>query len=89
VRRRDNANILKTVYGGIIQILLDSMNANQAVDFLDESLQKLSEGKLPMEELIITKALRSNYKNPAVIAHKCLADRMAARDPGNAPSVGE
>lgn len=89
LRRRDNANILKTVYGGIIKILLESMDVNRAVDFLDESLKQLTEGHTELEELVITKALRSNYKNPGTIAHKCLADRMAARDPGNAPSVGE
>jgi hypothetical protein len=33
--------------------------------------------------------LRSNYKNPAQIAHKVLADRMGKRDPGNKPSSGD
>ena len=42
-----------------------------------------------MEKLIITKSLRSNYKNPRQIAHKVLADRMGKRDPGNKPSNGD
>jgi DNA polymerase elongation subunit (family B) len=42
-----------------------------------------------MDKLIITKSLRSGYKNPAQIAHKVLADRMGKRDPGNKPSVGD
>lgn len=89
LRRRDNANILKLVYGGMIEILLRDMDANKAVIFLDESLQRLVDNEYPQEDLVITKALRSNYKNPASIAHKVLADRMAARDPGNAPAIGE
>ena len=42
-----------------------------------------------MDKLIITKSLRSNYKNPQQIAHKVLADRIAKRDPGNKPSSGD
>ena len=42
-----------------------------------------------MDKLIITKSLRSNYKNPQQIAHKVLADRMGKRDPGNKPSSGD
>ena len=36
-----------------------------------------------------TKSLRSGYKNPQSIAHKVLADRMTARDPGNKPGPGD
>jgi DNA polymerase elongation subunit (family B) len=42
-----------------------------------------------MEKLIITKSLRSGYKNPQSIAHKVLSDRITARDPGNKPSSGD
>jgi DNA polymerase elongation subunit (family B) len=42
-----------------------------------------------MDKLIISKSLRSGYKNPAQIAHKVLADRMGKRDPGNKPSNGD
>jgi DNA polymerase elongation subunit (family B) len=42
-----------------------------------------------MDKLIITKSLRSGYKNPQSIAHKVLADRITARDPGNKPGPGD
>jgi hypothetical protein len=42
-----------------------------------------------MDKLIITKSLRSGYKNPNGIAHKVLADRITARDPGNKPGPGD
>ena len=45
--------------------------------------------KCPIEKLIITKSLRSDYKNPQQIAHKVLADRMGVRDPGNKPNTGD
>ena len=33
--------------------------------------------------------MRSGYKNPKSIAHKVLADRITARDPGNKPGPGD
>ena len=89
LKRRDNAPIVKDVYGGIIDILMKEQNIDAAVAFLREALQKLVEEKYPIEKLIITKSLRGNYKNPKQIAHKVLADRIGERDPGNKPSVGD
>mgnify|MGYP003330937421 CR=1 FL=1 len=89
LKRRDNAPIVKDIYGGVIDILMKERNIQKAIDFVDKSLNNLLEGKVPMEKLIITKSLRSGYKNPAQIAHKVLADRMGKRDPGNKPSVGD
>ena len=89
LKRRDNAPIVKDVYGGIIDILMKEKNIQKAVEFLQTSLQNIIEEKYPMDKLIITKSLRSNYKNPKQIAHKVLADRMGRRDPGNKPSSGD
>jgi DNA polymerase elongation subunit (family B) len=52
-------------------------------------LGKLKAGALPLEKLIITKSLRSGYKNPRSIAHKVLADRIGQRDQGNEPRPGD
>ena len=89
LKRRDNAPIVKDVYGGIIDILMKEKNIQKAVEFLQSSLQNIIEEKYPMDKLIITKSLRSNYKNPKQIAHKVLADRIGKRDPGNKPSSGD
>ena len=89
LKRRDNAPIVKDIYGGIIDILMKEQNINRAIEFLQNSLQNIVDEKYPMEKLIITKSLRSGYKNPQSIAHKVLADRMTARDPGNKPGPGD
>ena len=89
LKRRDNAPIVKDVYGGIIDILMKEKDIQKAVEFLQSCLQDIIEEKYPMDKLIITKSLRSNYKNPKQIAHKVLADRMGKRDPGNKPSSGD
>ena len=89
LKRRDNAPIVKDVYGGIIDILMKEKDIQKAIDFLRNSLQNVVEEKYPMDKLIITKSLRSGYKNPNSIAHKVLSDRITARDPGNKPSSGD
>jgi DNA polymerase elongation subunit (family B) len=89
LKRRDNAPIVKDVYGGIIDILMKEQDIQKAIEFLTRCLQDIVDEKCPIEKLIITKSLRSNYKNPDQIAHKVLADRMGVRDPGNKPSSGD
>ncbi len=89
LKRRDNAPIVKDIYGGCIDILMKEANIQKTIDFVDKSLQELVDKKVPMEKLIITKSLNSYYKNPLQIAHKVLADRIAARDPGNKPGSGD
>jgi DNA polymerase elongation subunit (family B) len=68
---------------------MKKQNIKEATDFLKSCLQNIVDEKYPMDKLIITKSLRSGYKNPQSIAHKVLADRITARDPGNKPSSGD
>jgi DNA polymerase elongation subunit (family B) len=89
LKRRDNANIVKQVYGGILNIILDENNVQKSIDFLNTSLQQLISGQYPLDQLVITKTLKGSYKNPQQIAHKVLADRMKERDPGSAPQVND
>ena len=89
LKRRDNAPIVKDIYGGIIDILMKEKDIQKAIAFLKSCLQDIVDEKYPMEKLVITKSLRSGYKNPNQIAHKVLADRITTRDPGNKPSPGD
>jgi DNA polymerase elongation subunit (family B) len=94
MKRRDSCDYLKDVYGDILAILMrndDSIDVKirDAVHLLDTSLVDLQHGSVSMDKLTITKALRSNYKNPQQIAHNVLAERIAKRDPGNKPKPGE
>uniref|UniRef100_A0A6C0AZ01 DNA-directed DNA polymerase n=1 Tax=viral metagenome TaxID=1070528 RepID=A0A6C0AZ01_9ZZZZ len=89
LKRRDNAPIVKDIYGGIIDILMKQQDIKKAMEFLKSCLKNIVEEKYPMDKLIITKSLRSGYKNPQQIAHKVLSDRMTARDPGNKPTSGD
>lgn len=89
LKRRDNAPIVKTIYGGVIDIIMQRQNLDESITFLKKSIQDLIDGKYPLETLIISKSLRADYKDPTRIAHKALAERMGERDPGNKPQVND
>jgi len=89
LKRRDNAPIVKDIYGGVIDILMKEKNIQKAIDYVNKCLQELIDGNVPIEKLIITKSLRSFYKNPQGVAHKVLADRISQREPGNKPTSGD
>ena len=89
LKRRDNAPIVKDVYGGVIDILMKKQSVEEAIRFLQKSLQDIVDEKVSMDKLVITKSLRSYYKNPQGIAHKVLADRIGVREPGNKPGSGD
>jgi DNA polymerase elongation subunit (family B) len=97
LRRRDNAPIVKDVYGGALDIILEEKDIGKAAEFVKTMLVKVLKAELPIDKFAITKQLRDDYKAMAknysgsatIPAHRILANRMTARDPGNAPSVGE
>jgi len=95
MKRRDNAPIVKYVYGGAIERILNPtsndvvVGVQEATRFVQEACRDLLAGKFPLTKLTITKSLRADYKDPTRIAHKVLADRIAVRDPGNKPSTSD
>ena len=89
LKRRDNAPIVKDVYGGAIDILMMEKKIQNAIIYINKCLKELVDGNVPIEKLIITKSLRSFYKNPQGVAHKVLADRIGQREPGNKPTSGD
>jgi DNA polymerase elongation subunit (family B) len=88
-KRRDYAGIVKVIYGGAIRILLSDRNPEAAANFVKEKLMDLADGKVSTTQLTLTKSLRAEYKSAVPPAHKMLAERIKARDPGNAPASGD
>jgi DNA polymerase elongation subunit (family B) len=89
LKRRDNAPIVKDVFGGALDTLLQEKDVRKAAAFVKEKLKDILDNKVPLEKFVLSKSLRDDYKNPEQIAHRVLADRMADRDPGTAPKVGD
>jgi DNA polymerase elongation subunit (family B) len=89
LKRRDSAPIVKDIYGGALDILMEERSLKNAQKFVQDSLVDVLQNKIPLDKFVITKQLRDDYKNPGQIAHRVLADRMEERDAGNKPQVGD
>lgn len=89
LKRRDNAPIVKDVFGGALDLLLDRKTVPEAAAYVQDMMTRVLKHEIPVEKFVITKQLRDDYKDPSKIAHRVLADRMKERDPGSAPAVGD
>ena len=89
LKRRDNAPIVKDIFGGALDSLMEHRNIKLAEKMVKEMLVKVMKNEYPLEKYILSKQLRDDYKNPGQIAHRVLADRMEERDAGNKPQVGD
>lgn len=99
LKRRDNAHIVKYVVGGVVDRLINTIDENgmentekgieDAFKFTEQALRDIVDGKFNKSMYVLSKTLKSNYKNRSSIAHAVLADRIAERDPGNAPESND
>jgi DNA polymerase elongation subunit (family B) len=89
LKRRDNANIVKCIVGGVIDQMMYKKDIKAAVKFVKKELINVLNGKYTMDKFVITKTLKFKYAQPTKIAHKVLADRMTERDKGSAPQVND
>ncbi len=97
LKRRDNAKIVKIVVGGIVDYILNGkpgetciQDRNKgAIEYTRMLVKKILRGEFPIDKYIVSKTLRSTYKNRSGIVHAVLADRIGERDPGNKPDVNE
>lgn len=83
LKRRDNAPIVKHVFGGGVDIIMNEHNIAKALEYVKTECHKILKGEFPLDDFVISKTLRSYYKKPRQIAHNVLACRQAQRDPGN------
>jgi len=60
LKRRDNAPIVKDVFGGALDILLQERDIRKAQGFVKDMLVKILENKLPLEKFILSKSLRDD-----------------------------
>ena len=89
LKRRDNAPVVKTIYGGVIDIILNKRDIEASKKFFYDSIKDLLDGKIDINQLVISKTVKNDYSNPNQIAHRVLADRMGVRDPGNKPQSND
>jgi DNA polymerase elongation subunit (family B) len=91
LKRRDNFQLLKTIYSKVISILLEKGNygAEEAKNYIEEMLYKIVNNEFEnLDDFVISKLLKNTYKSKN-IPHLVLARKMRLRDPGSAPNSND
>jgi hypothetical protein len=88
-KKRDSCPFAREFVGQVLTILVFENDIKGAIDFMNNGLDDLLKGKIHINKLIISKQLKSQYKDPERVGHKVLADRMGERDTGNKPKAGD
>lgn len=60
--RRDNCLLLRKTYTTILNLIMDKYRLDQAMDVLIDTIQRLINDEVPVEDLITIRELGSNYK---------------------------
>lgn len=89
LKRRDNAPISKIVIGGIVDILLNERNPAKAIEFTRNKTADILDGKIHIEDFIISKSIKENYKDRNNHAHIVTMDKRRVRDEGDVVQVGD
>ncbi|MHA1833358.1 MAG: DNA polymerase domain-containing protein, partial [Candidatus Baldrarchaeia archaeon] len=88
--RREWCDLVGEVVEKVINMLLKQPDVNLVVNYVRDVLQKLKQGKIPIEKLIMTRTLSKSPKAyKAKQPHAYLALKIAKRSPGSAPTIGE
>jgi DNA polymerase elongation subunit (family B) len=89
LKRRDNANIVKKIVGGMVNIMMNEIDIDKTIIFIKKAISDLLKGKFEIHDFITSKTLKASYVDRSRLAHVVLADRMTERDPGNAPQLND
>jgi len=76
--RRDSPKIVKRVSRSMLEILLYKRSFDLAMEFVQQEIVNMLNGNVPFDEFIMSKTLRSNYKNqnlPHLIVSKKRRER--------------
>lgn len=91
LKRRDNAKIMKYVYGGVIEILMVQRDKDKAIEYVIDSLDFIVDKQIPLDWYTISKTVKDidSYKNYTSIPLMMMVEKMRKRDPGNVPQSNE
>lgn len=86
--RRDNAPIVKDVSHAILDIIMHERDPQKAVEAARHTVLTVLKNEVPLDKFVISKALRSGYKNPRSLPHVAVAEKLKQRR-GYPPASGE
>ena len=86
--RRDTCPYVRGVCKSILDAILQSPDPLPVVRMVRQARADLLEGRVPMEELVLTRSLAAEYKSQN-LAHVKVRDKIRERMPGSEPKSGD
>lgn len=86
--RKDTLPFLKCIYNDVRDELMYRRDAFAAVQKLEAHLWRLVRDDVPFEQFVMSKGLKSGYKNPASLVQWCVNEKKRARQAGSEAAVG-
>ena len=87
VVRRDSCPFVRETLRKLLTLMLESSNPRPVIELARDSARELINGKVPIEKLLMSKQLASDYKVP--MPHVTVRDKMRERAPGSEPQQGD
>lgn len=87
VVRRDSCPFVRETLKKLLGMVLESSDPRPVIEEAREAARDLMNGKVPMEKLLMSKQLATNYK--VKMAHVEVRDKIRARAPGSEPQQGD
>lgn len=88
--RKDWSDIVGETLRAVLEIILKEQNKQKALSYMKDVVQQLSDGKIPVEKLIITKGVSKRLEDyKGMQPHVELVKKMKKRDASSAPGVGD
>jgi len=87
VVRRDSCPYVRETLKSLLGMILESDDPRPVIQFAREASADLVAGKVPLEKLMMSKQLASDYK--VAMPHVAVRDKIKARSPGSEPQQGD
>lgn len=87
VVRRDSTPFVNGVLKGMIEKIMYEKAVEEAIALVERETRRLLDQKVSADELVMSKTLRSQYKNEN-LAHLGVVEKIKKRNPGSEPKSG-
>jgi DNA polymerase delta subunit 1 len=87
VVRRDSCPFVRDILKGLLGQILESSDPLPVIAQARAAAKDLIQGQVPIEKLLMSKQLASDYKVP--MPHVAVRDKIRARAPGSEPQQGD
>ena len=87
VVRRDSCPYVRDTLKSLLDLMLNSSDPTPVIQAARTAASDLLEGRVPIEKLLLSKQLASDYKVP--MPHVAVRDKMRERIPGSEPQQGD